>query len=32
VEGFTALAAANGWRAERLWTDQRDYFSVFGLR
>jgi uncharacterized SAM-dependent methyltransferase len=32
VAGFTALAAANGWQAERLWTDQRDYFSVFGLQ
>jgi len=32
VPGFNALAAANGWRVERLWTDERDYFSVFGLQ
>jgi L-histidine N-alpha-methyltransferase len=32
VAGFNALAAANGWRVERLWTDDSDYFSVFGLQ
>jgi dimethylhistidine N-methyltransferase len=32
VPAFIALAAANGWCADRLWTDERDYFGVFGLQ
>jgi dimethylhistidine N-methyltransferase len=31
VQGFTALANANGWRVDRAWHDEHDYFSVFGL-
>ena len=29
--GFTALANANGWQIDRVWTDARNYFSIFGL-
>jgi dimethylhistidine N-methyltransferase len=31
VEGFVALAASNGWSAEKLWTDAGGMFAVFGL-
>jgi L-histidine N-alpha-methyltransferase len=31
VPGFTALANANGWQVDRMWSDERSYFSVFGL-
>ena len=31
VEGFTALANANGWQTDRIWTDDNGYFSIFGL-
>jgi dimethylhistidine N-methyltransferase len=31
VPGFLALAHNNGWRADRLWTDESGLFSVFGL-
>lgn len=31
VPGFTALAGANGWQVERVWTDDRNYFCIFGL-
>jgi L-histidine N-alpha-methyltransferase len=31
VPGFTALANANGWQVQRIWTDDRNYFSIFGL-
>jgi dimethylhistidine N-methyltransferase len=31
VPGFTALAAANGWQVDRIWTDDRNYFCIFGL-
>jgi dimethylhistidine N-methyltransferase len=29
--GFTALANANGWQVDRIWTDERNYFCIFGL-
>jgi dimethylhistidine N-methyltransferase len=28
---FTRLAERNGWRVERLWTDDKELFGVFGL-
>jgi L-histidine N-alpha-methyltransferase len=31
VKAFKELAAQHGWRTERLWTDERCYFAVFGL-
>ncbi len=31
LNGFTQLANANGWQVDRIWSDERDYFSVFGL-
>ncbi len=31
VPAFIALAGNNGWRAQRLWTDENDLFAVFGL-
>jgi dimethylhistidine N-methyltransferase len=31
VPGFVALADRNGWRTDRIWTDERGYFTVFGL-
>ena len=31
VRGFTALANRNGWRVDRLWTNERGLFAVFGL-
>jgi L-histidine N-alpha-methyltransferase len=31
VAGFTALANANGWQVDRIWNDERNYFSIFGL-
>jgi len=31
VEEFAALAAAAGFRAERVWTDRRGWFALFGL-
>ena len=31
LNGFTQLANANGWQVDRIWKDERDYFSVFGL-
>ena len=32
IEGFQALARRAGYRAEAVWTDARDYFSVHYLR
>ena len=32
LDGFAEMAAAAGWRVERVWTDERDYFSVQYLR
>lgn len=32
VEGFHALAAAAGWRAEQVWADAREWFAVHLLR
>jgi dimethylhistidine N-methyltransferase len=29
--GFTALANANGWQVERIWSDEHNYFNIFGL-
>ncbi|MBB4658864.1 L-histidine N(alpha)-methyltransferase [Parvularcula dongshanensis] len=31
-DGFAALADRAGWRTERIWTDERDWFGVFLLR
>ena len=31
VPGFVALADGNGWRTDRIWSDERGYFTVFGL-
>jgi dimethylhistidine N-methyltransferase len=31
VPGFTALANANGWQVDRIWSDEHNYFSIFGL-
>lgn len=31
LTGFSALASANGWRVDRIWSDERNYFSVFGM-
>jgi dimethylhistidine N-methyltransferase len=31
VPSFVALADRNGWRTDRIWTDERGYFTVFGL-
>jgi len=31
VEGFAALAEQASWRAERVWTDEKDLFSVHFL-
>jgi dimethylhistidine N-methyltransferase len=31
VPGFTSLASANGWQVDRIWTDERNYFCIFGL-
>jgi len=31
AEEFAALAAEAGFRAERVWTDRRGWFAVFGL-
>jgi dimethylhistidine N-methyltransferase len=31
VDGFTQLANANGWQVDRIWSDARNYFCVFGL-
>jgi dimethylhistidine N-methyltransferase len=31
VGNFTAVAAEHGWRVERLWTDEKQLFGVFGL-
>jgi L-histidine N-alpha-methyltransferase len=30
-QSFAALCAANGWRVDHLWTDDRELFGVFGL-
>ena len=32
IEGFRALAREAGYEPERVWTDERDYFSVHALR
>jgi L-histidine Nalpha-methyltransferase len=29
--GFSALANANGWQVERIWSDEHNYFNIFGL-
>jgi dimethylhistidine N-methyltransferase len=31
VAGFVALANNTGWRAKRLWSDERGFFTIFGL-
>jgi dimethylhistidine N-methyltransferase len=31
VAGFTRLANCNGWQVERVWTDARKQFAIFGL-
>lgn len=31
LDGFAALAAEAGWRVERVWTDERRWFSVQSL-
>jgi uncharacterized SAM-dependent methyltransferase len=31
LEGFSELVARNGWKATRLWTDEKALFAVFGL-
>jgi dimethylhistidine N-methyltransferase len=31
-EDVAALATANGWRVEQVWTDSRQWFGVVGLR
>jgi uncharacterized SAM-dependent methyltransferase len=31
VDGFSALAQVNGWRAARVWQDRAQEFAVFGL-
>jgi dimethylhistidine N-methyltransferase len=31
VAGFTAIANANGWQVERVWSDAAGQFALFGL-
>jgi len=31
IAGFTSLASHNGWQVERVWTDARRQFAIFGL-
>jgi len=31
VEEFSALAAEAGFRTDRVWTDRRGWFALFGL-